>query len=81
MATMNINVKSEAYEALKSLKKKGESFSDVILKHLRPMPKTCGELLDELERDFERVPLFDPDLIKQVKAGRGRRSNRPAPKR
>ena len=51
------------------------------MKHLRPKPRTCGELLDELEGEFEGVQLFDPQLIKKVKEGRGRRSNRPAQKR
>ena len=77
MATTTISVTTEAYQTLRRLKQKGQSFSDVIVKHLRPQPRTCGELLDELERDFDGVPLFDPELLKQVKKGRGRRSNRP----
>jgi predicted CopG family antitoxin len=81
MATTTISIKTEAYETLARLKKKGQSFSDVMLQNLRAKPKTCGELLDELERDFEGVQIFEPNLLKQVKAGRGRRSNRPAPKR
>ena len=81
MATTTISLTTEAYEALKSFKQKGQSFSDVILQHMRPKPRTCGELLDELERDFEGVQLFDPELIKRVKEGRGRRSNRPTRKR
>jgi predicted CopG family antitoxin len=78
MATTTISVTTEAYETLAALKKKGDSFSDVILKHLRPKAETCGDLLDELERDFEGVQLFDSLLLKQVKEGRGRRSNRPS---
>ena len=80
MATTTISLTTEAYDTLVRLKQKRESFSDVIVKHLRPKPRTCGELLDELERDFEGVQLFDPELIKKVKERRGRRSNRPAKK-
>ncbi len=78
MPTMTISIRSEAYEALRRLKQKGQSFSDVILEHLQTKPATCGELLDELEREFEGVPLADPKLMRAVKEGRGRRSKRPA---
>jgi predicted CopG family antitoxin len=78
MASTNVNLNAEAYKALRSAKKKGQSFSDVVLRYVRPKPRTCGELLDELENDFEGLSLIDPPLMKQVKQGRGRRSNRPA---
>jgi predicted CopG family antitoxin len=79
MATKNIAVTTEAYQALSRLKRNGQSFSQVIVKHIpRTLPKTCGELLDELERDCEGRVLSDPNLMKAVRLGRGRRSNRPA---
>ena len=81
MATTTISLTTEAYRTLAKLKRKGQSFSDVVVRHLRTKPRTCGELLDELERDFEGVQLFDPKLIQQVKAGRGRRSHRRAGKK
>jgi len=76
MATTTISLTTEAYRTLAKLKSKGQSFSDVVVQHLRPRPRTCGELLDELERDFEGVQLFDAKVIRQVKASRGRVSKR-----
>jgi predicted CopG family antitoxin len=79
MATTTISLTTEAYQKLTSLKEKGESFSDVIVKHYpRPLPRTCGELLDELEREFEGKRLVNPKRMQQVIEGRGRRSNRPS---
>ncbi len=76
MATTTISLSTDAYQALARLKKKGQSFSGVILEHLRPKPRTCGELLDELERDFEGLPITSLERLEQLRAGRGRRSNR-----
>jgi len=81
MASTNVNLNAKAYRALLSAKAKGQSFSDVVLRYVRTKPTTCGELLDELEKDFEGVSLIDPQLMRQVKRGRGRRSNRPAKRR
>ena len=81
MASTNVNLNAEAYRALQKAKKKGQSFSEVVLRYVKPKPRTCGELLDELEREFDGVRIFDPELIRHVKSGRGRRSNRSAPKR
>jgi predicted CopG family antitoxin len=77
MATTTISLTTEAYQVLTDLKREGQSFSDVILENLHAKPRTCGELLAELERDFEGAKLFDPRRIAQVRSGRGRRSNRP----
>jgi predicted CopG family antitoxin len=80
MATCTISVTTKAYETLKKMRREGESFSDVIEQNLKPKPATAGELLDELVRDFEGVKIIDPKAMAAVKAGRGRRSKRPAPK-
>jgi len=80
MATTTISLKTEAYRALAKAKRKGQSFSDVILAYVRPPARSCGELLEDLAR-FEGVRLADPKLMKAVEQGRGRRSIRRAPKR
>ncbi len=77
MATTTISLTTEAYRVLANLKRQGQSFSDVILENLRSKPRTCGELLAELEQDFEGAKLFNPERIEQVRSGRGHRSNRP----
>ena len=76
MSVNNISLNSQAYQVLTRMKKKGQSYSEVILEHLRPVPETCGELLEELERDFEGVPITSLDRLANLHAGRGRRSKR-----
>ena len=76
MASHMIALNEPAHQLLVRLKKNGKSFSQVIIDHLRPVPETCGELLDELERDFEGVPVTTAARLRKLKAGRGRRSNR-----
>ncbi len=76
MATTTISLTNEAYQILVKLKREGQSFSEVITEHLRPRPRTCGELLDELERDFEGVPITSVERLEQLRASRGRRSAR-----
>jgi predicted CopG family antitoxin len=75
MASTTITISSEAYALLKRAKRPGDSFSDVIVSYIRPPARTAGELLDRLE-EIE-PPLIDRELMEKVRAGRGRRSNRP----
>jgi len=75
--TKTITITQGAYEVLRKLKRGEQSFSEVITENLKPRAETCGELLDELERDFVGVNLLNPERTKALLAGRGRRSNRP----
>lgn len=69
-----ITIDEKAYHLLASLKTgPGDSFTKVILRHVRKPAKTCGELLDAME-DF--VPDVDLDMLEKVMNGRGRRSRR-----
>ena len=79
MATTTISLTTEAYHTLSKLKKKGQSFSEVIVEHLRFRPETCGELLAELERDIEGMPITTVGRLQTLGAARGRRSNRRGP--
>jgi predicted CopG family antitoxin len=74
MATTTISISADAHKLLKQLKQPGESYSDVILEYVRPPAETGGELLDRL-RHIE-PPIVDRELMTQVRAGRGRRSQR-----
>ena len=75
MASTTISVNEEAYKLLKEAKGKGESFSDVIIQHVRPQAAaTFGELLDRLEKS--PPPQIDRELMAKVRAERGRRSHR-----
>lgn len=49
VATKTINVTEEAYEALRSHKREGESFTDVVLRLAgdRPLSEVAGALTDE----------------------------------
>jgi predicted CopG family antitoxin len=74
MASTTISVNEEAYKLLKDAKGKGESFSDVIIQHVRPPAATTfGELLDRLEQS--PPPQIDRELMARIRAERGRRSN------
>jgi predicted CopG family antitoxin len=75
MASTTISVNADAYKLLKQARGKGESFSDVIIEHVRPPgAKTFGELLDRLEK--MPPPKIDRELMAKVRAERGRRSRR-----
>jgi hypothetical protein len=74
MASICINVSTEAHARLKKLKGPGDSFSDVILRELPDPCDTAGQLLDRLEG--LQLPKADPQLRGVVLAGRGRRSKR-----
>jgi predicted CopG family antitoxin len=79
MATTTISITSEAHELLKQFRGPGESFSDVIVEHFgrrRSPCDTAGELVDRLES--LPPPQIDEEKLKALRAGRGRRSNRPA---
>jgi len=74
MATISITLTTEAYRRLKKRKQPGESFSDVVLREVPEIWETAGELLNGFDR--LGVPKADPELVKQLKEGRGRRSPR-----
>jgi predicted CopG family antitoxin len=74
MATVTISVTTEAHQRLKNLKQAGESFSEVILRELPQKAKSAGELLDILMT--RPTPIADPNLMAEVRRGRGRRSKR-----
>jgi len=74
MATITLTVTTEVHEKLKKLKVGKESFSEMLMRELPDRANTCGEVLEKLEgRVF---PPMDPDLLKAVRGGRGRRSTR-----
>ena len=74
MRSIRITISAEAYKRLKAVKNLGETFSDVILGNLCPPARTCGEILEQLEKI--KGPFVDQALMGKVKAGRRRRSTR-----
>ena len=74
MAHKTITLNDEAYRRLKQGKRKGESFSEVVIRTMRERGNTAGEILDLSERD--PPPRFDETLMRQVIQGCKRRSRR-----
>jgi len=70
----NITIDEKAYNLLASLKTDPrDSFTKVILRHVRKPADTCGEMLERLEN--YTPPVEVADLDKFIKS-RGRRSSR-----
>ena len=80
MAFTTITIPADVHSLLRSLKQPGESFGDVIRRRVRPPADPCGELLDRLEDTDRHLPPADPALEAKLHAGRGRRTDRPAPR-
>jgi Putative antitoxin len=77
MPSINITISTEAHARLASLKKSGQSFSDVILEHVYPPPcKNAGELIDSLREEPPPYPAIE--RLDEIRAERGKRSNRPS---
>jgi hypothetical protein len=72
--SVSITLKRPAYERLKKLKEPGESFSDVVIRHLPQPCDTCAEVEDYLTKNG--VPAADPVLRQKMIQGRSRRSKR-----
>jgi predicted CopG family antitoxin len=70
----NITIDEKAYNLLASLKTDSrDSFTKVILRHVRKPAETCGELLESMH-GF--VPDVDLQVLDKVTKGRGRRAKR-----
>ena len=71
MPTRTLTIMEEAYQALRAMKKEGESFTDVILR-LTSKKGNVGRLIEA----FENREFYDPDLADAVeKASREFRKN------
>ena len=77
MATITLTVTTEVHDRLKKLKIGKESFSEMLKRELPDRANTCGEVLEKLEG--KELPPMEPNLLKAVRSGRGRRSNRTSP--
>lgn len=68
-----ITIEDDAYDLLRSLKLgPDDSFTKVIRRHVHKPLETAGELLDFYE-NFP-PPKLDPEILKKIRTGRGRRS-------
>ena len=71
----NITIDEKAYNLLASLKTEPrDSFTTVILRHVRKPADTCGELIDRIEA-MGPPPVKIENIDRYIKS-RGRRSNR-----
>jgi predicted CopG family antitoxin len=71
----NITIDEKAYNLLASLKTgRHDSFTKVILRHVRKPADTCGELLDVM--DALGTPPVNLEILDNYMRHRGRRSNR-----
>jgi hypothetical protein len=74
LSGITLTVTTEVHDKLKKLKIGNESFSAMLTRELPDRANTCGEVLKKLEG--KELPPMDPILLKAVRCGRGRRSNR-----
>ncbi|MGE3310994.1 MAG: antitoxin VapB family protein [Limisphaerales bacterium] len=76
MPSTTITISTEAHQLLARLKQGNESFSEVILRHVRLPADTCAELLERIEK--QGPPPIEPEILAALRSSRGRRSRRPA---
>jgi predicted CopG family antitoxin len=69
----SITIQEDVYELLASLRQdKGDSFNNVIRRHLPRPLDTAGEILDAYEH--APAPKINWEVLDKIAAGRGRRS-------
>ena len=74
MPSTTITISTEAHAILSRLKQGKESFSDVILRHVRLPADTRADLMERIEK--QAPPAIDPALLDALRSSRGRRSSR-----